>query len=391
MERIFEAYSDETSIKDGGFIFQAILNYDLNWSIVDGHVSLDQKNIQGWLKQVDAFPDMRFDEGYATLTYVLLSEVNLLKRKFELASEAIKRIINPNYAREMDGETLSTDDSQEVPKPVDGEMDKETLALPEPEKQKQLGPGQTMLNQGQSTLNQGKPRLNQGQSMLNQGKPRLNQGQSMLNAGQKLLPGSTSESVINEVLYTTKLTSNQIEAINDKYFKGTSFDITFVANNIVLREVSTSGLDTGSPGVTLKLSTGMVDTLDGKAINSWDNFKVVVTSRLNTVVIDNSSTPKISEILVYDAIDNSNELIFRTILPSVILEFKGDRVKIDNYSSRSSQISVRSNIDFDNLFNIDETPKEVEEPEEGEDTEENKKEPTKNIDFEENQQINKIK
>ena len=172
----------------------------------------------------------------------------------------------------------------------------------------------------------------------------------MLNAGQKLLPGSTSESVINEVLYTTKLTSNQIEAINDKYFKGTSFDVTFVANNIVLREVSTSGLDTGSPGVTLKLSTGMVDTLDGKAINSWDNFKVVVTSRLNTVVIDNSSTPKISEILVYDAIDNSNELIFRTILPSVILEFKGDRVKIDNYSSRSSQISVRSNIDFDNLF-----------------------------------------
>jgi hypothetical protein len=384
MERIFEAYSDETSIKDGGFIFQAILNYDLNWSIVDGHVSLDQKNIQGWLKQVDAFPDMRFNEGYATLTYVLLSEVNLLKRKFELASEAIKRIINPNYAREMDGETLSTDDSQEVPKPVDGEMDKETLALPEPEKQKQLGPGQTMLNQGQSMLNQ-------GQSMLNQGKPRLNQGQSMLNAGQKLLPGSTSESVINEVLYTTKLTSNQIEAINDKYFKGTSFDVTFVANNIVLREVSTSGLDTGSPGVTLKLSTGMVDTLDGKAINSWDNFKVVVTSRLNTVVIDNSSTPKISEILVYDAIDNSNELIFRTILPSVILEFKGDRVKIDNYSSRSSQISVRSNIDFDNLFNIDETPKEVEEPEEGEDTEENKKEPTKNIDFEENQQINKIK
>jgi hypothetical protein len=384
MERIFEAYSDETSIKDGGFIFQAILNYDLQWSIVDGHVSLDQKNIQGWLKQVDAFPDMRFDEGYATLTYVLLSEVNLLKRKFELASEAIKRIIKPDYAREMDGETVSTDDSKEIPKPVDGELDKETLALPEPEKQKQLGPGQTMLNQGQT-------KLNQGQHMLNQGQPMLNQGQPTLPPGQKRLPGPTSERVVNEVLYTTKLTSNQIEAINDKYFKGTSFDVNFVANNIVLREVSTSGLDTGLPGVTLKLSTGMVDTLDGKAINSWDNFKVVVTAKLDTVVIDNSSTPKISEILVYDAVDNSNELIFRTILPSVILEFKGDRVKIDNYSSRSSQISVRSNIDFDNLFNIDETPKEVEEPEEGENTDENKEEPTKNIDFEENQQINKIK
>ena len=104
MVELFErAYSDEISAKDGGFIFQAILNYDLGWAIVDGETSLDQKNIQGWLNQVDVFPDLKFDEGHATLTYVILSEVNLLKRKFELASEAIKRIISHEYAKEMEG------------------------------------------------------------------------------------------------------------------------------------------------------------------------------------------------------------------------------------------------------------------------------------------------
>jgi hypothetical protein len=142
---------------------------------------------------------------------------------------------------------------------------------------------------------------------------------------------------------------------------------------MVLREVSTSGLDTGSPNVTLKLSTGMVDSLDGKAINSWDGFKVQVTGK-NTLfndqslTIDNSTDPKISEILVYDPIENINELIFRTILPSLVLEFKGDRVQIDNYSNRSSQVSIRSNIDFDNLFNIEEAPEsEIIDTEEGED------------------------
>ena len=62
-----------------------------------------------------------------------------------------------------------------------------------------------------------------------------------------------------------------------------------------------------------------------------------------------------------------NELIFRTILPSLVLEFKGDRVQIDTYSNRSSQVTIRSNVDFDNLFSVDEAPKsEIEEPEEGE-------------------------
>jgi hypothetical protein len=151
---------------------------------------------------------------------------------------------------------------------------------------------------------------------------------------------------------------------------------------MVLREVSTSGLDTGSPNVTLKLSTGMVDTLDGKAINSWDGFKVKVSGK-NTLInnesllIDNTTEPKISEIMVYDPIENVNELIFRTILPSLVLEFKGDRVQIDNYSNRSSQVSIRSNIDFENLFNIEEAPaSEIVDTEEGEEPEEENTEET---------------
>lgn len=363
MDKVFEkAYSDEISSKDGGFIFQAILNYDLSWSIIDGETALDQKNIQGWLKQVDVFPDMRFDEGHATLTYVILSEVNLLKRKFELASEAIKRLLNPDYAREMDGLPGEQAPEEELPKPVESDLTEPNLELP-PGPPAPLG------------LPEPQKRLEQGQKQLGPGQKMLGPGQKALPEPQKQLPPPTSESRVNEVLFTTKLTSAQIKAINDKYFKNTRYDVRFTVNRMVLREVSTSGLDTGAPNVTLKLSTGMVDTLDGQAINSWNGFKVRVTGK-NTLfndqslTIDNTTDPKISEILVYDPIENVNELIFRTILPSLVLEFKGDRVQIDNYSNRSSQISIRSNIDFDNLFNIEEAPtSDVIDTEEGEDIE----------------------
>ena len=364
MNKVFEkAYSDEASSKDGGFIFQAILNYDLSWSIVNGETALDQKNIQGWLKQVDVFPDMRFDEGHATLTYIILSEVNLLKRKFELASEAIKRLLNPDYAREMDG--LGGDVTpEETPRPVETDLtdDDWNNLLPS-------GPAAPL------GLPASKKRIGQGQVALPSGP-----------AAPLGLPQATSESRVDEVLFTTKLTSAQIKAINDKYFNNTHYEVRFTVNRMVLREVSTSGLDTGSPNVTLKLSTGMVDTLDGQAINSWDGFKVKVSGK-NTLInnesltIDNTTEPKISEIMVYDPIENVNELIFRTILPSLVLEFKGDRVQIDNYSNRSSQVSIRSNIDFENLFNIEEAPaSEIIDTEEGEDLEqENSKEPQEPI------------
>jgi hypothetical protein len=371
MNKVFEKeYSDEISSKDGGFIFQAILNYDLTWSIIDGETALDQKNIQGWLKQVDIFPDMKFDEGHATLTYIILSEVNLLKRKFELASEAIKRLLNPEYAKEMEGLPGEQTPEEELPKPVESDLTEvdPTIALP-PGKSDPLG-----LPEPQKRLDQGQRQLGAGQKQLGAGQKMLGQGQAMLPAPQKQLPPA-SESRVNEVLFTTKLTSAQIKAINDKYFKNTRYEVRFTVNKMVLREVSTSGLDAGAPNVTLKLSTGMVDTLDGKAINSWDGFRVKVSGQ-NTLLndqyltIDNTTDPKISEILVYDPIENVNELIFRTILPSLVLEFRGDRVQIDNYSNRSSQVSIRSNIDFDNLFNIDDTlQSEIVDTEEGEDIE----------------------
>ena len=365
MDKVFEkAYSDEASSKDGGFIFQAILNYDLTWSIIDGETALDQKNIQGWLKQVDVFPDMKFDEGHATLTYIILSEVNLLKRKFELASEAIKRLLNPDYAKEIDGLPGEQSPKDEIPKPVETDLTDDDW--------------NNLLNTGsyaQVGLPKLQKQLDQSQKPLVAGQRILGQGQAMLPSPQKQLPPSTSESKLDEVLFTTKLTSAQIKDINDKYFKNTRYEVRFTVNRMVLREVSTSGLDTGSPNVTLKLSTGMVDTLDGTSINSWDGFNVKVTGK-NTLfnnqslTINNQTDPKISEILVYDPIENVNELIFRTILPSLVIDFKGDRVQIDNYSNRSSQISIRSNIDFDNLFNIEDTLKsEIIDTEEGEDIE----------------------
>lgn len=338
--KLFEAIG-EAGAKDGGFVFQTILSYKITWQIVDGETRFDQKNVNARLHQVDAFPDLKFMQGWATLNYAVLSEVTLLKRKIDLATEYIKGVVSEGYFNELKG-----GDRMEVEKP-------------DPEDQKLLtgGEEQKLLPGGGE-----QKALNQGQKMLNPGQKMLNQGQVMLPAGE------VKEAVI--------WTSAQRKEINDKYFKGTLIDVSFEANNIVLREVSASSLDSGNPGVTLKLSTGMVDTLDGKPINSWDNFKVTATytdKERNRVekVIDNKSTPPISRAIMFDSIDNDNELIFRTILPSVLLEFRGDSVKIDTYSNRSNQVAVRSNMDVDNIFTYESGKKktEIEEPEEGEEVE----------------------
>lgn len=338
--KLFEAIG-EAGDKDGGFVFQTILSYKITWQIVDGETRFDQKNVNARLHQVDAFPDLKFMQGWATLNYAVLSEVTLLKRKIDLATEYIKGVVSEGYFNELKG-----GDRMEVEKP-------------DPEEQKLLtgGEEQKLLPGGGE-----QKALNQGQKMLNPGQKMLNQGQAMLPAGE------VQEAVI--------WTSAQRKEINDKYFKGTLIDVSFEANNIVLREVSASSLDSGNPGVTLKLSTGMVDTLDGKPINSWDNFKVTATytdKERNRVekVIDNKSTPPISRAIMFDSIDNDNELIFRTILPSVLLEFRGDSVKIDTYSNRSNQVAVRSNMDVDNIFTYESGKKktEIEEPEEGEEVE----------------------
>ena len=102
MNSLFEKYGDEASAKDGGFVFQAIISHDVKWEIVNGETKIDPKKINSTLHQVDVFPDIKLSEGSALSTYVMLSEVNILKRKFELASEALKKRIRPEYRQEIE-------------------------------------------------------------------------------------------------------------------------------------------------------------------------------------------------------------------------------------------------------------------------------------------------
>jgi len=114
----------------------------------------------------------------------------------------------------------------------------------------------------------------------------------------------------------------------------------------------------------------MVDTLDGQPINSWNGFKIYASGApFDGMIIDNETSPPISKAIMYDPIENANDLIFRTILPSIYLEFSGDSVKIDTYNNRSAQVGFKTEIDFDDIFKEKEsTP--IIEPEEGEENEE---------------------
>jgi len=254
MSRLFEKYGDEASAKDGGFVFQAIISHDVRWEIVNGETKIDPKKINSFLHQVDVFPDIKLSEGSALSTYVMLSEVNILKRKFELASESLKKRINPQYRQEVESSKA----------------------------------------QGISTEHR--------------------------------------------------------KSLNEKYFQNTYYEASVKTDHLVLREVSTSGLDTGAPRITLKISTGMVDTLDAKPVKTWDAFTVKVDGSAS-FAITNQSEP-ISAIQEFDEIEKIKDTVFRTILPSLLLEFKGDKVFIDTLSNRSAQVAVGVLTDYENLFNV---------------------------------------
>lgn len=256
MTTLFEKYGDEASAKDGGFVFQAIVSHEIKWEIENGETRIDPKKINGFLHQVDVFPDIKFTDGTALSTYVILSEVNILKRKFEIASEAIKKRIKPEYASEFSGEVASL----------------------------------------------------------------------------------------------------KLKELNEKHFKNTYYEATLKTDHIVLREVSTSGLDSGRPKITLKLSTGMVDTLDGQPTGTWDRFSLTVDGSA-TLSIAGIGEDSLSTIKERDNVENVDDPIFRTIVPSLILEFKGDAVSIDTYSNRSTQVAFGATIDYDNLFNVEDTTK----------------------------------
>jgi hypothetical protein len=262
MIRLSEAYSSEVSAKDGGFIFQAVISHSVKWKIVNGETVIDPKDISCVLHRVDLFPDLKFTEGSATLTYVVLSEVNILKRKFELASESIKKKISPEY----EAESSSVQDGTRF---------------------------------------------------------------------------------------------NRTDA-NKKHFANTYFEVVLSTKNLVLREVSTSGLDGGKPTVTLKVSTGMVDTLDGAQVPTWENFSISVDGS-KSMKIENSQEEPLSSIYEFDEVENSQDRVFVTVIPTLILEFRGEAVAIDAFSNRSSQLAVGPSTDYTRLFKVDDpTEDEVE-------------------------------
>jgi hypothetical protein len=254
MKCLFEKYGDEASAKDGGFVFQAIISHDVKWEIVNGETKIDPKKINSTLHQIDVFPDIKLSEGSALSTYVMLSEVNILKRKFELASEALKKRISPEYRKEV------------------------------------------------------------------------------------------------ESLKTQGLSAEQRKSLNAKYFQNTYYEASVNTNHLVLREVSTSGLDSGSPKITLKISTGMVDTLDAKPTKTWEAFTIKVDGSSDMIITN--QTESIASIQEFDEIEKVNDVVFRTILPSLLLEFKGDRVAIDTLSNRSAQVAVGALTDYENLFSV---------------------------------------
>ena len=395
MHKLFEnSYDDASEIKDGGFVFQAILSYDMRWSIVDGEAKYDQRWVEGKLHQVDVYPDLKFMEGYATLNYVILSEVNLFKRTLDLATEYIKMAFSKGYADEINGITAKEDKGPiggGIPEIVPPEEDElanidftEALRKAEEEKNKRQASddsnvaGEISQGQQQKALPGAKNEADSSNLPATTGSSQLatTGGDSQLTTtggDSQNAEQSTEEEETLPVKEEPKPdpinvppTSEERKAINDKYFKGTVIQIRFEAKRVVLREISTSSVDSGRPTCTLKLSTGMVDTLDGQPINSWNGFKIYASGApFDGMVIDNETVPPISKALMYDPIDNANDLIFRTILPSVYLEFSGDSAKIDTYSNRSAQVGFKAEIDFDDIFK-EKGSAPVIEPEEGE-------------------------
>jgi len=247
-DEIYEGYFEDTSAKDGGVIFQAILSHDISWKIVDGNTVFDQNNIKTRLHTVEVFPDLNYKKGEASSVYHVLSEVNILKRKFDMASRAIKRIINPTYSAEINA--------------------------------------------------------------------------------------NPSKSV----------------ELNQKYFDGTSIDVKLTTDRIVLREVSSSGIDSGNPSIVMKVSTGLADQMDGKPIKTWESFNVDVKGNGIDLKINSGSDPSIAKVVEYDLIENRWDQIFQTIIPSVSINFTGDRVQVETFTSRSSNLSSYTSLNIENIF-----------------------------------------
>lgn len=246
MDPINENYLENTSAKDGGVIFQAKLSHKISWNIVNGETQFDQSNIHTRLHELEVFPDLNYKSGEASSVYYVLSEVNILKRKFDMASRSIKRLISASYSAEYDKD-----------------------------------------------------------------------------------PGKDAE-------------------LNQRYFDGTNIAVTLSTDRIALREVSTSGIDTGNPHIVLKVSTGLADNVDGNKLDPWSKFNIEIEGAPSDVV--KSINSQINKIREYDHIENRWDIIFQTIIPSINIKLSGERVDIETFSSRSNNITNSMNMDVKTIF-----------------------------------------
>lgn len=397
-KKLFE--KDASSLKDGGFIFQAIISHNLSFDIKDGYVVVaastsypfDKSKINATLHQVDLFPDLRTESGTATLTYVILSEVNTLARKFELAAEAVKRnLINP--AVEVEREPVE----DETPGPDDEIQGGGVLQLnPPPEDKTKVNvhiPNRPELEQGKTKTTiditqkgeTGNLSLGRGNSnLLTGGKtnPQLNSPKGNPALGQP--EGRTPIPPLGESIQEAKqgknkvtifykdeverlekegrLTRSEIKRLNALFFKNTLYTVDLTTKDLHLREISTSGLDSGAPQIVLKISTSLQSEAFGKTVPTFENFKLVV-SGLTSITVTGA---EVANLEIFDPVEKKNDTIFRTILPSLILRFKTDVVPVETFSNKSSEIAANQGITYKDIFEFDEEREEVE----GEDEEE---------------------
>jgi hypothetical protein len=369
-KKLFEKSASD--LKDGGFIFQALISHNLSFDIKEGYVVLsagtsypfDKSRINAKLHQVDLFPDLKTDSGTATLTYVILSEVNNLARKFELAAEVIKRdLINPSAEIEKSNIDPNVDPTTEEQPSVDPEEENKSRQISSaeekpkveiiyPKAKPQLTTSKINIEIGnKASSTQG---VAGGAANLPGGKtpPALTGPNALPPANEKLQEAKTQKVTIfyrdeiKRLEEAGRLTRNEIKRLNSIFFKNTSYKVTLSTEKIYLREVSTSSLDSGSPEIILKISTSLVDEAFGGKVPSFENFKLVVSGSSSVTV----KGAEVANFEIFDPIEKKNDKIFQTILPSLILKFKSDQVPIETFTNKSSEVAANQGISYRDIF-----------------------------------------
>ena len=356
MNLIFENQKASAAEKDGGFVFQAEISHSLTFYISDGFIVLDPRSsfpfnkndLYATLHQVDLFPDLNTKSGTATLTYVILSEINLLARKFELAAEKIKQKINPYYL-ESSEEGSDFEEAQNIPP---DRVDAAQAVVQRPDSSQ---PGTQPIS-----------RIQPGGQTALQNPGEINVAPDQAEGAEDVAPPTSASNKtyyadeFGELQKSGKLTRAKRKELNEKYFKGSNFKVTLMTDHIILREISTNSLQGGKPSITLKISTALADEAFGESIDNKEKFSIKVTSSINTDV--KTRIIEVTELtltgedvigtgsMIYDEVDKQEEKIFETILPSILLTFDCDSLPVETFTNRSSE-NVKNKEIYTDLFN----------------------------------------